>query len=104
LDNTDNYATQRLEAFSESMAEISKVDEALVRFEAALRRLETAVMRVQENDSDLPLTATSLLDDREQLAQEISDVRAKANELAERNRNAASKIDSAMAKIKLVLG
>jgi hypothetical protein len=31
-------------------------------------------------------------------------VRAKANELAERNRNAASKIDSAMAKIKLVLG
>jgi chromosome segregation ATPase len=104
LDNTDNYTTQRLEAFSESMAEVSKVDEALNRFEAALRRLETAVMRVHENGSDLPSTSPSLLDDREQLAQEISDVRAKANELAERNRNAASKIDSAMAKIKLVLG
>ena len=84
------------------MAEDSKVDEALSRFEAALRRLETAL--VQANENGLPQDAAALLDDRDQLAREISDVRAKATELAERNRNAASRIDSAMAKIKLVLG
>jgi chromosome segregation ATPase len=86
------------------MAEVSKVDEALARFEAALRRLEAAIMRADENGHERSPDAASLLDEREQLAHEISEVRAKANELAERNRNAASKIDSAMAKIKLVLG
>jgi predicted nucleic acid-binding Zn-ribbon protein len=86
------------------MADGSKVDEALARFEAALRRLETAIVQANENGAGLPPDAAALLDDREQLAKEVSDVRAKAMELAERNRNAASKIDSAMAKIKLVLG
>ena len=86
------------------MADDSKVDEALARFEAALRRLETAIVQANENGAGLPPDAATLLDDREQLAKEVSDVRAKAMELAERNRNAASKIDSAMAKIKLVLG
>jgi chromosome segregation ATPase len=86
------------------MAEGSKVDEALARFEAALRRLETAIVQANENDAGLPADAAALLDDRDQLAREVSDIRAKATELAERNRNAASKVDSAMAKIKLVLG
>ena len=86
------------------MADGSKVDEALARFEAALRRLETAIVQANENEVGLPPDAAALLDDRDQLAREISDVRAKATELAERNRNAASRIDSAMAKIKLVLG
>jgi hypothetical protein len=86
------------------MAEGSKLDEALARFEAALRRLETAVVQANENGAGLPPDTAQLLDDREQLTREIGDVRAKATELAERNRNAASKIDSAMAKIKLVLG
>jgi chromosome segregation ATPase len=86
------------------MAEGSKVDEALARFEAALRRLETAIVQANENDAGLPADAAALLDDRDQLAREVSDIRAKATELAERNRNAASRIDSAMAKIKLVLG
>jgi folate-dependent tRNA-U54 methylase TrmFO/GidA len=84
------------------MAEGSKLDEALARFEAALRRLETAIVEANENGAGPD--AAALLNDREQLAREIGDVRAKASELAERNRNAASKIDSAMAKIKLVLG
>jgi hypothetical protein len=61
-------------------------------------------MRASENDTSAGLDPSALKDEREQLALEISEVRAKANELAERNRNAASKIDSAMAKIKLVLG
>jgi uncharacterized coiled-coil DUF342 family protein len=86
------------------MAEGSKVDEALARFEAALRRLDTAIVQANENDAGLPADAAALLDDRDQLAREVSDIRAKATELAERNRNAASKVDSAMAKIKLVLG
>jgi chromosome segregation ATPase len=95
---------QRLEAFSESMAEGSKVDEALAHFEAALRRLEAAVMRGNENGNDTTSDTASLLEHRDQLSREINEVRAKASELAERNRNAASKIDSAMAKIKSVLG
>jgi Domain of unknown function (DUF4164) len=86
------------------MAEATKVDEALQRFEAALRRLESVAMRVQDIGSAPTADSLSALDDRELLAQEIKEVRAKANELAERNRNAASKIDSAMAKIKSVLG
>jgi hypothetical protein len=86
------------------MAEATKVDEALARFEAALRRLESVAMRVQDIGSAPTADSLSALDDRELLAQEIKEVRAKANELAERNRNAASKIDSAMAKIKSVLG
>ena len=86
------------------MAEDSKVDEALSRFEAALRRLETVIVQANENGAGLPQDAAALLEDRDQLAREISDVRAKATELADRNRNAASRIDSAMAKIKLVLG
>jgi hypothetical protein len=96
--------SKRLEAISESMAEATKVDEALARFEAALRRLESVAMRVQDIGSAPTADSLSALDDRELLAQEIKEVRAKANELAERNRNAASKIDSAMAKIKSVLG
>ena len=86
------------------MADGSKLDEALARFEAALRRLETAIVQAHENGAGLPPDAAALIDDREQLSREISDVRAKAMELAERNRNAASRIDSAVAKIKLVLG
>ena len=86
------------------MAEVSKVDDALDRFEAALKRLETAVRRAHEGGSFLPPETDELLKERERLAQEISAVRTRANELAERNRNAASKIDSAMARIKSVLG
>lgn len=86
------------------MVEGSKVDEALDRFEAALKRLEVAVKRAHEGGSFLPPETEELLKEREKLAQEISAVRAKANELAERNRNATSKIDSAMARIKSVLG
>jgi hypothetical protein len=86
------------------MAELSKLDEAAARFDAALRRLEAVVARAQENGGGRASDEDAVFEDREQLAQEVSDMRAKANELAERNRNAASKIDSAMAKIKLVLG
>jgi hypothetical protein len=96
--------SKRLEAISESMADATKVDEALQRFEAALRRLESVAMRVQDIGSGPVADSVTALDERELLVQEIKEVRAKANELAERNRNAASKIDSAMAKIKSVLG
>ena len=86
------------------MAEVSKVDEALDCFEAALKRLEGAVRRAHEGGSLPPPETKELLEEREQLAQEIGKLRVKASELAERNRNAASKIDSAMARIKSVLG
>jgi FtsZ-binding cell division protein ZapB len=86
------------------MAEVSKIDEALDRFEAALKRLEAAVRRAHEGGSFLPPETQELLREREQLVEEMSAVRVRANEFAERNRNAASEIDSAMARIKSVLG
>jgi uncharacterized protein YcaQ len=62
------------------------------------------VRRAHEGGSFLPPETQELLREREQLVEEMSAVRVRANEFAERNRNAASKIDSAMARIKSVLG
>jgi predicted nucleic acid-binding Zn-ribbon protein len=89
------------------MADSSKIDEALSRFEAALRRFEAAAMRVHNQlpaGLEPPAEVQALRDDHGRLQQEVAEIRAKASELADRNRNAATKIDSAMAKIKFVLG
>ena len=89
------------------MADGTKIDEALARFEAALRRFESVAMRVHNQlppGLDPPAEVQALRDDHQRLEREIGEARAKASELADRNRNAATKIDSAMAKIKFVLG
>ncbi len=89
------------------MADGSKIDEALARFEAALRQFESVAQRVHNQlpaGSESAAERQSLLEDQKRLEREISEVRAKASDLAERNRSAATRIDSAMAKIKYVLG
>lgn len=89
------------------MADGSKIDEALARFEAALQRFESVTSRVHNllpEGLEPSAERQALIDDHKRLEREISEVKTKASDLAERNRSAATKIDSAMAKIKYVLG
>ena len=89
------------------MADLSRVDEALTRFEAAVRLLEAAVQRAGENRNETISTraeAETLRDDRARLAGEVHAVRSKAADLADRNRQATARLDTAMAKIRSVLG
>ena len=88
------------------MADLSRVDEALTRFEAAVRLLEAAVLRAGESRNETISTraeAEALRDDRARLAGEVHAVRSKAADLADRNRQATARLDTAMAKIRSVL-
>ena len=89
------------------MAGPSKIDEALARFEAALRLVEAAVQRVSDSRREAMSThaeAEALRDDRARLAGEIHAVRSKAADVADKHRQATSRIDSAMEKIRVVIG
>jgi hypothetical protein len=89
------------------MAGPAKIDEALARFEAALRSVEAAVKRAGENHREAMTThaeAEALRDDRARLAGEIHDVRSKAADLADKHRQATARIDTAMEKIRAVIG
>lgn len=88
------------------MADIHKLDEALLRFETALRRVEQAVglkaaglRRIAELESE----AESLRRDQSRLSHELELVRSKAGELADTSKTAAGKIDAAMSRIRAVL-
>ncbi len=88
------------------MADIHKLDEAFLRFEAALRRVEQAVAVKSEGRKrivDLESEAESLKRDRARLAHELDLVRSKAGELVDTSRTAAGKIDAAMSRIRAVL-
>jgi DNA anti-recombination protein RmuC len=88
------------------MADLSKLENALDRFEAALRRIEVAMVRRQERDQKAKLVAgeaDALRHDRSRLAQELDDVRSKASELIGTNKQAVNKIDAAMSRIRAVL-
>lgn len=88
------------------MADIQKLDEAFLRFEAALRRVEQAAAgkfdghtRIVELESE----AESLKRERARLTHELDLVRSKAGELADTSKTAAGKIDAAMSRIRAVL-
>jgi DNA anti-recombination protein RmuC len=88
------------------MADLTKIDHAFDRFEAALRRVEVAMLRSQERDARAKLVAgeaDALRHDRSRLAQELDDVRSKASELVGTNKQAVNKIDTAMSRIRAVL-
>ena len=88
------------------MADIQKLDEAFLRFEAALRRVEQAVgMKSdgRERIVALETEAESLKRERARLAHELDLVRSKAGELADTSKTAAGKIDAAMSRIRAVL-
>lgn len=88
------------------MADIHKLDEAFLRFEAALRRVEAAVAqrpdgrkRIEELESE----AESLKREKMRLSHELDLVRSKATVLVDTSKTAAGKIDAAMSRIRAVL-
>jgi len=88
------------------MADIQKLDEAFLRFEAALRRVEQAVGNSSDGRTrivELESEAESLKRDRARLAHELDLVRNKAGELVDTSKSAAGKIDAAMSRIRAVL-
>jgi FtsZ-binding cell division protein ZapB len=89
------------------MAEDSRISGALDRFEGALRRLEAAMAQAGERETTLAGArgeAEALRQDRARLAEELDQVRAKASELDEVNRQAQRRVDLAMSRIRKVLG
>ncbi len=89
------------------MADESRIIGALDRFEAALRRLEAAMAQAGEREMALASSkgeAEALRQDRARLAEELDQVRGKASELDEANRQAQRRVDLAMTRIRKVLG
>ena len=88
------------------MADIQKLDEAFLRFEAALRRVEQAAAQKVDGRKrvvELESEAESLKRERARLAHELDLVRSKAGELVDTSKTAAGKIDAAMSRIRAVL-
>ncbi len=89
------------------MAEESRIIGSLDRFEAALRRLEASMAHAGEREASLAAAkgeADALRQDRARLADELDQVRAKASELDEANRQAQRRVELAMSRIRKVLG
>lgn len=89
------------------MAEDSRISGALDRFEAALRRLEATMAQAGEHEVTLAGArgeAEALRQDRARLAEELDQVRAKASDLNEANREARQRVEQAMSRILKVLG
>ena len=83
------------------------VDEALGRFESAMRQLEAALAQLHEQQAQRGRSAgdaAALRADRLRLVQELAEVRSKASDLAEQQRRASRRIDQAMARIRRILG
>jgi chromosome segregation ATPase len=83
------------------------VDEALGRFESAMRQLEAALAQLHEQQAQRMRSAgdaAALRADRLRLVHELAEVRAKASDLAEQQRRASRRIDQAMARIRRILG
>ncbi len=89
------------------MTQTSNVEQAIGRFEKALHKLESAMVKIHERGSQLSTSqgeAEALRAEHEKLSKELADVRNKADELADANRQAAMRVDSAMNRVKKVLG
>jgi chromosome segregation ATPase len=100
-------ASGLLQSKGEQMSGTSRIGEALGRFETALNSLETSMLRCHQREAELGKMAgevQALRQDRTRLVQELNEVRGKASELAEASQEAAGRIDSAMARIRGVLG
>ena len=88
------------------MADLHKLDEAFLRFEAALRRLEAAAAQKGDGRSriaELESETESLKKEKMRLTHELDLVRSKATELVDTSKTAAGKIDAAMSRIRAVL-
>jgi hypothetical protein len=88
------------------MTEARKFDEALVRFERAIAKVEQTTTHRRETMLRLEVLekqAVSLQVERQQLDTDLGRVRAKAAELVDTSKKAAVKIDSAVSRIRAVL-
>ncbi len=89
------------------MASKSELDKAIAHFEQAMRQLEAAWAQAEQNQgkiTKLNTETSALKDDRARLAGELDEVRAKAEELTEASRQAARRIELAMARVRTVIG
>jgi predicted nucleic acid-binding Zn-ribbon protein len=88
------------------MAEMNRFDTALERFDAALNAFESSIAKKQ-NDTlrlqQLVSEAQVLQSERQKLARDLDLLKTKAAELVDTSRQAAGKIDNAMARIRSVL-
>ncbi len=88
------------------MTEVRKFDEALVRFERAIAKVEqsaTARRETVERLEVLEKQAVNFQTERQQMDSDLGRVRAKAAELVDTSKKAAGKIDSAVSRIRSVL-
>ncbi|NNJ73546.1 MAG: DUF4164 family protein, partial [Anderseniella sp.] len=85
------------------MASKSELDKAIAHFEQAMRQLEAPWAQAEQNQgkiTKLNTETSALKDDRARLAGELDEVRAKAEELTEASRQAARRIELAMARVR----
>jgi predicted nuclease with TOPRIM domain len=89
------------------MASTPQLDQAIEHFEQAMRQLEAAWAQSEQNQGTIQKLNTegaALKEDRARLAGELDEVRAHAEQLAEANRQAARRIELAMARVRTVIG
>ena len=88
------------------MTEVRKFDEALVRFERAIAKVEQSATARRETVARLEVLekqAVNFQTERQQMDTDLGRVRAKAAELVDTSKKAAGKIDSAVSRIRAVL-
>ncbi len=88
------------------MAESQKFEASLQRFEQSLKLVEKALLKKREEEKRLKLLEidkATLSTDKLRMDREMAQVRSKAMELVNTSKQAAGKIDSAMARIRQVL-
>ena len=99
--------TERQVAGNTAMASTSQLDQAIAHFEQAMRQLEAAWAQSEQNQgkiAKLNTEASALKNDRAKLASELDEVRARAQEWTEASRQAARRIELAMARVRTVIG
>jgi hypothetical protein len=89
------------------MAEKSRMHLALDRFETALRGFEVAVSHAKDAGKRRHMLEDEkrlLLEDRSRLAEELDEVKARANRLEKANSQVSVRLGAAMDNIKTILG
>ena len=88
------------------MADSTKFETSLQRFEKALKLVEASLARKRDENArlkTLEIEKATLESDRQRMDRELSLVRVKAQELVDTSKQAVGKIDSAMSRIRSVL-
>jgi chromosome segregation ATPase len=88
------------------MAEMSKLESVASKFDQAVTRFESAAAKKQGESqrlASLSTEAATLRADNQRMVRDLDLVKAKAKELVDTTRQAVTKIDSAMSRIRSVL-